>query len=138
AFERFLTVYPEWRDTVRFVQVGVPSRDGVDTYKAYRREVNELVGRINGGAGTVTDVPVHYLARSVTRQELVALNLDAKEFVASRTDEDGVLILSEFAGAADELGEALIVNPYDIEGCADAIARALTMSAAERGARMRA
>src|SRR6185369_2304912 len=99
AFERFLTVYPEWRDTVRFVQVGVPSRDGVDTYKAYRREVNELVGRINGGA------------RSVTRQELVALyraadvmlvtplrdgmNLVAKEFVASRTDEDGVLILSE-------------------------------------------
>jgi trehalose 6-phosphate synthase/phosphatase len=154
AFERFLTVYPEWRDTVRFVQVGVPSRDGVDTYKAYRREVNELVGRINGGAGTVTDVPVHYLARSVTKQELVALyraadvmlvtplrdgmNLVAKEFVASRTDEDGVLILSEFAGAADELGEALIVNPFDIDGCADAIARALTMSAAERGARMRA
>jgi trehalose 6-phosphate synthase/phosphatase len=154
AFERFLTVYPEWRDTVRFVQVGVPSRDGVDTYKAYRREVNELVGRINGGAGTVTDVPVHYLARSVTRQELVALyraadvmlvtplrdgmNLVAKEFVASRTDEDGVLILSEFAGAADELGEALIVNPFDIDGVADAMARALSMSAAERGARMRA
>src|SRR5262249_16053520 len=102
----------------------------------------------------VTDVPVHYLARSVTRQELVALyraadvmlvtplrdgmNLVAKEFVASRTDEDGVLILSEFAGAADELGEALIVNPFDIDACADAIARALSMNAAERGARMRA
>jgi trehalose 6-phosphate synthase/phosphatase len=154
AFERFLTIYPEWRDTVRFVQVGVPSRDGVEPYKMFRREVNELVGRINGSTGSVTDVPVHYLARSVTRQELVALfraadvmlvtplrdgmNLVAKEFVASRTDEDGVLILSEFAGAADELGEALLVNPYDIDGCADAMARALTMSAAERGARMRA
>jgi trehalose 6-phosphate synthase/phosphatase len=154
AFERFLNAYPEWRDTVRFVQVGVPSRGGVDTYKAYRREVNELVGRINGAAGTVTDVPVHYLSRSVSPQELVALyraadvmlvtplrdgmNLVAKEFIAARTDEDGVLVLSEFAGAADELGEALIVNPFDIDGVADAIARALTMSAAERGARMRA
>jgi trehalose 6-phosphate synthase/phosphatase len=154
AFERFLKAYPEWRDTVRFVQIGVPSREGVEPYKAFRREVNELVGRINGTTGTVTDVPVHYLARSVSPQELVALyraadvmlvtplrdgmNLVAKEFVASRTDEDGVLVLSEFAGAADELGEALLVNPYDIDAVADAIARALTMSAAERGARMRA
>jgi trehalose 6-phosphate synthase/phosphatase len=154
AFERFLNLYPEWRDNVRFVQIGVPSRDGVEHYKLFRRELNELVGRINGTAGSVTDVPVHYLTRSVTREELVALfraadvmlvtplrdgmNLVAKEFIASRTDEDGVLVLSEFAGAADELGEALLVNPYDIDGCADAIARALTMTAAERGARMRA
>jgi trehalose 6-phosphate synthase/phosphatase len=154
AFERFLNVYPEWRDSVRFVQVGVPSRDNVENYRMFRKEVNELVGRINGTAGTVTDVPVHYLTRSVSREELVALfraadvmlvtplrdgmNLVAKEFIASRTDEDGVLVLSEFAGAADELGEALLVNPYDIDACADAMARALTMTAAERGARMRA
>ncbi len=155
AFERFLNAYPEWRDNVRFVQIGVPSREGVEHYKTFRREVNELVGRINGTAGSVTDVPVHYLARSVSPQELVALyraadvmlvtplrdgmNLVAKEFVAARqTDEDGVLVLSEFAGAADEMGEALLVNPYDIDGVADAMARALTMSAAERSARMRA
>jgi trehalose 6-phosphate synthase/phosphatase len=154
AFERFLTKHPEWREKVRFVQVAVPSRLGAEQYKAYRRDVNELVGRINGLAGTVTDVPVHYLNQAFSTEELAALyraadvmlvtplrdgmNLVAKEFVASRTDDDGVLILSEFAGAADELGEALLVNPYDIDTVADAMARALTMSAQERHARMRA
>lgn len=154
AFERFLTAHPEWRDRIRFIQVAVPSRLGAEAYKAYRREVNELVGRINGMAGTVTDVPVHYLNQAFSAEELSALyraadvilvtplrdgmNLVAKEFVASRTDDDGVLVLSEFAGAADELGEALLVNPYDIDAVGETIARALTMSGTERTARMRA
>jgi trehalose 6-phosphate synthase/phosphatase len=154
AFERFLAKNPEWRDKVRFVQVAVPSRLGAEAYKAYRRDVNELVGRINGMAGTVTDVPVHYLNRAFSAEELSALyraadvmlvtplrdgmNLVAKEFVASRADEDGVLVLSEFAGAADELGEALLVNPYDLDAVGETIARALTMSGTERTARMRA
>ena len=132
----------------------MPSRLGAEAYKAYGREVNELVGRINGAAGTVTDVPVHYINRGISAEELSGLyraadvmlvtplrdgmNLVAKEFVASRLDDDGVLVLSEFAGAADELGEALIVNPYDIDTVADTIARALTMSGTERQARMRA
>ncbi len=154
SFERFLNRHAEWRDRVRFVQIAVPSRGGVEPYKAYRREVNELVGRINGARGTVGDVPVHYLSRSISTEELVTLyratdvmlvtplrdgmNLVAKEFVASRVDDDGVLMLSEFAGAADELGEALIVNPYDIDAVAEAIAQALTMPEAQRRDRMRA
>jgi trehalose 6-phosphate synthase/phosphatase len=154
AFERLLKKHPEWRDKIRFVQVAVPSRLGAEAYKAYGREVNELVGRINGAAGTVTDVPVHYINRGISAEELSGLyraadvmlvtplrdgmNLVAKEFVASRLDDDGVLVLSEFAGAADELGEALVVNPYDIDTVADTIARALTMSGTERQARMRA
>lgn len=154
AFERFLQRYPDWAEKVRFIQVAVPSRGEVDSYKSFRREVNELVGRINGAAGTVTDVPVHYLNRGVPVNELIALyraadvmlvtplrdgmNLVSKEFVAARVDEDGVLLLSEFAGAADELGEALLVNPFDLDAVADAILRALTMHPAERRARMRA
>jgi trehalose 6-phosphate synthase/phosphatase len=154
AFERLLTLHPEWRERVRFIQVAVPSRGEVDAYKEIRREVNTLVGRINGEFATPTWTPIHYLHRSVPRDVLLALyraadallvtplrdgmNLVAKEFPASRIDEDGVLILSEFAGAADELREALIVNPYDIDGTAAAMHRALTMGADERRVRMRA
>ncbi|MGE0591055.1 MAG: bifunctional alpha,alpha-trehalose-phosphate synthase (UDP-forming)/trehalose-phosphatase [Vicinamibacterales bacterium] len=152
AFERFLAKHPKRRETVRFIQVAVPSRDGVAEYGKFKRTVNELVGRINGTTSTMTNVPVHYLHRQVSEQELVALyaaasvmvvtplrdgmNLVAKEFVASRLDDDGVLILSEFAGAADELGDAIIVNPYDIDGVAEAIEQALTMGADERRTRM--
>jgi trehalose 6-phosphate synthase/phosphatase len=115
--------------------------------------VEEIVGRINGRFGTTGAAPVHYLHRSLSRPQLVALyraadlmlvtpvrdgmNLVAKEFVASRTDEDGVLILSEFAGAAAEMGEALLVNPYDVEAITAAMRRALHMDANERATRMR-
>ncbi|MPY88001.1 MAG: bifunctional alpha,alpha-trehalose-phosphate synthase (UDP-forming)/trehalose-phosphatase [Luteitalea sp.] len=154
AFGRLLERNPELADHVRLIQLAVPTREKVESYKAFRREVEELVGRLNGIYGKVNSVPVHYLRRSVTRRQLVALyraadvmlvtplrdgmNLVAKEFVASRVDEDGVLVLSEFAGAATELGEAIVVNPYDINGAAAAINYALSMGASERRTRMRA
>ena len=152
AFERFLARHPERRDSVRFIQVAVPSRGEAGEYRAFRRTVNEIVGRINSTTSTIGNVPLHYLRRSVSDDTLTALyrsaavmlvtplrdgmNLVAKEFVATRIDEDGVLVLSEFAGAADELGDALIVNPYDIDWVADAIETALAMPAEERRTRM--
>jgi trehalose 6-phosphate synthase/phosphatase len=154
AIERLLTMHPEWRERVRLIQVAVPSRDKVGAYKQIRREVDVLVGRINGQFATPTWTPIHYLYRSVPSTVLLGLyrsadamlvtpvrdgmNLVAKEFAASRVDEDGVLVLSEFAGAADELTDAVLVNPYDIDGTADAIHRALTMDSAESRRRMRA
>jgi trehalose 6-phosphate synthase/phosphatase len=154
AFDRLLQRRSDWRESVRFVQVAVPSRGEVENYRAFHREVNELVGRINGRSSTIASVPVHYIHRSVPEAELAALyraadamvvtplrdgmNLVAKEFVASRVDEDGVLILSEFAGAAEELREALVVNPYDLDVVADAMERALTMPRSERLLRMQA
>jgi trehalose 6-phosphate synthase/phosphatase len=154
ALERLFVMHPEWREQVGFVQIAVPSRDRVAAYRQFRRELESLVGRINGRIGTATWTPIHYLYRGVPTDTVLALcraadvllvtplrdgmNLVAKEFAASRIDEDGVLILSEFAGAADELSEALIVNPYDVDGTAEAIHRALTMDAAERARRMRA
>ena len=153
AVERLLETEPAWRDRIRFIQLSVPSRTKIEMYQGFRREVEETVGRINGAFGTVGSVPIHYLYRSVSPRRLVALyraadvmvvtpvrdgmNLVAKEFVASRTDGDGVLVLSELAGASAELGEALIVNPYDVNGMAATLRRALTMDAAERTTRMR-
>jgi trehalose 6-phosphate synthase/phosphatase len=153
AVERLLDDRPELRDRIRYIQIAVPSREGVESYQRFRRQVEEGVGRINGKCGTVASAPVHYLHRSVTPTELVALfraadvmvvtplrdgmNLVAKEFVASRVDEDGVLVLSEFAGAAAELDGALTVNPYDIGAVSNALYRGMSMSADERRARMR-
>ncbi|MGE3840138.1 MAG: bifunctional alpha,alpha-trehalose-phosphate synthase (UDP-forming)/trehalose-phosphatase [Vicinamibacterales bacterium] len=153
AIERLLTRDPSYGDRIRYVQVAVPSRGEVDSYQRFKRQVEESIGRINGAHGTLGSTPVHYVHRSVSMRELVALysasdvmlvtplrdgmNLVAKEFVASRIDEDGVLILSEFAGAAAELEGALVVNPYDVDVVADSIDRAIKMSAAERHARMR-
>jgi trehalose 6-phosphate synthase/phosphatase len=152
AIERLLERSPRFRGKVRLVQIAVPSRERVDAYKALRREVEELVGHVNGAYSTLGGVPIHYLYRSVTEVELVAgyraadamivtplrdgMNLVAKEFLASRIDGDGVLVLSELAGAASELGEAITVNPYDVEALAEAFERALTMEEAERRARM--
>jgi trehalose 6-phosphate synthase/phosphatase len=153
AVQRLLEREPAWRGRLRFIQVAVPSRTAVEDYAAYRDKVNELVGRINGLYGSVHSVPVHYLYRSFNEKQLTALyraadvmlvtpirdgmNLVAKEFCASRPDEDGVLVLSEFAGSADEMGDALMVNPYDVEGMADALQAALRMPREERRARMR-
>ncbi|MBN1382117.1 MAG: bifunctional alpha,alpha-trehalose-phosphate synthase (UDP-forming)/trehalose-phosphatase [Deltaproteobacteria bacterium] len=152
AFERFLEKNPEMQEKVRFIQVAVPSRSGIGQYKTLRRQVEELLGRINGRFGTVSAVPIHSMYRSLSREEVVALyrvadvmvvtplrdglNLVAKEFCASRIDDDGVLVLSEFAGAAAELGEAIRVNPYDIDQVADAFKQALEMYPAERQSRM--
>jgi len=154
AFEEMLREDASLRDRVRLVQVAVPSREGVASYQDYRSHIEEMIGRINGAYGTLNSVPIHYLYQSVAAERLVALycaadvmlvtpirdgmNLVAKEYVAARVDDDGVLVLSEFAGAAEELREAVTVNAYDVEALADGIRRALTMEPAERRARMRA
>lgn len=154
AVESLLRRYPQWRERVRLVQVAVPSRSDVDAYKEFAAETARLVGRINGAFGTPQWTPVHYINRALSQAEVAAvyraahaavvtpirdgMNLVAKEFVASRTDEDGVLILSELAGAASELVEALIVNPYDVDATADRFDEALRMPRAERRARMQA
>jgi trehalose 6-phosphate synthase/phosphatase len=152
TYERMLQTHPELRERVRLVQVAVPSRTGVGAYQDFRSLVDGLVGRINGAFGTPRWVPVHYIFRGISESDLVALyraadvmlvtplrdgmNLVAKEFLASRTDGDGVLVLSEFAGAAWELPEALQVNPYDVDGAAEVYYRALGMPADERRGRM--
>jgi trehalose 6-phosphate synthase/phosphatase len=154
ALERLLIDHPEWRERVRLVQVAVPSRGGVSAYRRIRDEVDQYVGRINGRFGTATWTPIHYIYRSVPETTLLSLyraadvmlvtpvrdgmNLVAKEFVAARTDEDGVLLLSEFAGAAEELTDAVLVNPYDVDAIAERIHEALLMSSSERRRRMHA
>jgi trehalose 6-phosphate synthase/phosphatase len=154
AFERLLERDPPLRGRVRLVQVAVPSRDNVESYQEYRSQVNETVGRINGAFGTVQWVPIHYVHRPLSERNLVALyratdvmlvtplrdgmNLVAKEFVACRTEGDGVLVLSEFAGAAAEMAEAVVVNPYDVESLANSYQRALSLPEDERRFRMEA
>ncbi len=154
ALERLFQLDPSLAERVRLLQVTVPSREKIGPYADLRRKIDELVGRINSTYGTPGWVPIHSLHRSLSEEEVTALykaadvmlvtplrdgmNLVAKEFVASRTDRDGVLVLSEFAGAASELGEALQVNPYDIEAMAHRIRQALLMPAMERRSRMRA
>lgn len=154
AIERLLERNEGLRGRLRFVQIAVPSRVDVSQYEAFAGEVQQLVGRINGRFSTASSVPIHFLHQGFSQRELVGLfraadvmlvtplrdgmNLVAKEFVASRADEGGVLVLSEFAGAASEFGEAVLVNPYDIERTADAIERALAMKPEAVHARMRA
>ena len=135
------------------VQVATPSRERVEEYKHLREEVEGIVGRINGDHGHVGRPAIHYLHQSFPREEMAALylaadvmlvtplrdgmNLVAKEYVACRHDERGALILSEFTGAADELRQAHLVNPWDIDGTKDAILRAVSQAPAEAGRRMR-
>jgi len=154
AMERLLERSPQYRGKVRLLQVAVPSRENVAEYKSLRADVEGLVGRINGSSGSLHDAPIHYLYKPLSPEELVAsyraadvmvvtplrdgMNLVAKEYVASRTDGDGVLVLSELAGAASELGEALTVNPYDVESLAASLDRALSMPELERRERMSA
>ena len=155
AIDRVLARRPELADRFVFVQIGVPSREEVPGYAAISAEIDEQIARVNAthghGAG---QGPILYLKRSFPLPELVALyrlanfcvvsslhdgmNLVAKEFVAARDDHDGVLILSELAGAAQELGEALIINPYDDQGFTAAIDRAIEMPVWERRRRMQA
>ena len=154
AMERLLERSPQYRGKVSLLQIAVPSRENVSEYKSLRAEVEQLVGKINGSSGTLHNAPIHYVYQTVSQHELVAsyraadvmvvtplrdgMNLVAKEYVASRTDGDGVLVLSELAGAASELGEALTVNPYDVESMAHHLDRALSMPEAERRERMSA
>jgi trehalose 6-phosphate synthase len=149
AFERFLTIFPEWHGNVTYLQITPQSRAGIPEYADIGRAVGEAVGRINGHFGEPSWTPLRYVNKAYSRTALAGLyraaraalvtplrdgmNLVAKEYVAAQDPKDpGVLILSRFAGAARELTAALLVNPYDHEGVALAINRALSMSVDER------
>lgn len=152
AFETLLELYPDLADRVKFVQIGVPSRASIGNYVEMKEEIEQIVGRINSMHGSRHKLPVHYVYESLTPAELVAyyraadvmvvtpfadgMNLVAKEYVASRSDGGGVLLLSEFAGAAQEFLEALLVNPYDIDGMAMQMLKAIEMDPAEAKRRM--
>lgn len=154
AFRYFLTKYPEYREKVSLLMLTVPSRTDVVQYQNLKNEVDVLVGNINGEFGTLNWNPVIYFYRSVPFESLIELyssadialltplrdgmNLVAKEYLASKVNHKGVLILSEMAGAAKELGEALSVNPNNLEDTADAIYQALIMPDDERERTVRA
>jgi trehalose 6-phosphate synthase/phosphatase len=154
AYRKFLKDCPEWRGKVVLIQVAVPSRERVPRYTRLRREVDELIGEINGEWSTPNWSPITYIRRNLPQAELAALyasadvalvtplrdglNLVAKEYVACKSSGDGVLVLSEFAGAAAEMGEALLVNPYDEESLSSTIARALSLDETEKRDRMMA
>jgi len=153
AFERLLRKKPALRRKVLLVQVMVPSREAVKAYRELKDEVDRLVGRINGEFSETGRVPVHYYYRSLGPEELYAhyraarvalvtplrdgMNLVSHEYCASRLGEDGVLVLSEFAGASQYLEDALTVNPHDVEGTTDALVEALQMPRDEQQRRMR-
>jgi trehalose 6-phosphate synthase/phosphatase len=153
AVAEALTRYPELQGRLTLVQVVVPSRRSVELYEALKQEIERLVGEINGRFTRNGWSPIHYIFRPLNRANLVAyyraaeialvtplkdgMNLVAKEYCACNIEENGVLILSEFAGAAGQLqGGAILVNPFDIEGMADAIHQAFRMESAERQRRM--
>ena len=152
AYAYLLRSSPEFREKIVLIQIAVPTREGIDTYQDLRTEVNRLVGEINGKLGTPEWTPLVYINRSIERTELVGLykladvcwvgslrdgmNLVAKEYVACKPEGNGVLVLSEFAGAAAEMGEALLINPFDEERTALTIARALALDEQERRLRM--
>ncbi|HTB85845.1 MAG TPA: bifunctional alpha,alpha-trehalose-phosphate synthase (UDP-forming)/trehalose-phosphatase [Candidatus Sulfotelmatobacter sp.] len=148
GYELFLKNNPQWHGKVVFVVSVAPSRIGVDSYQAMKQELEQTVGRIVGDYGNVHWAPLVYQFRNLTFEEIVPLyrmcdvalitplrdgmNLVAKEFIASRPDQTGVLILSEMAGAAKEMGEALIINPYHREDFARALEQALMMPVEEQ------
>nr|WP_299337531.1 bifunctional alpha,alpha-trehalose-phosphate synthase (UDP-forming)/trehalose-phosphatase [Allomuricauda sp.] len=151
AFEYFLNKYPEYKEKVRLIILAVPSRSNVPQYKLLKREIDELVGRINGELSTVNWTPIWYFYRSLPFENLIDLytssdiawltplrdgmNLVAKEYIATRTDRTGVLILSEMAGSAYEMNEALLINPNNFEQQADTLRKAITMPKEEQMAR---
>ena len=152
AFDLLLQRYPEWRGQVSLIMLVVPSRDQVPQYAALKEEIDNLVGRINSQYRTIGWNPIHYFYRSLPLEELVALyrlaevalvtpmrdgmNLVAKEFVASKLDQRGVLILSERAGAARELSDAILINPTNINQLVEAMHDALVMPEEEQNTRM--
>lgn len=148
AFEYFLDKYPEFKEKVRFILLAVPSRSNVPQYQLLKKETDELVGRINGKFATVNWTPIWYFYRSMPFENLIDLytscevalitpirdgmNLVAKEYVATRVNNDGILVLSEMAGAAKEMNEALLINPNNFEQIADTLKRALEMPEEEQ------
>jgi trehalose-6-phosphate synthase len=152
GFERFLELNPQYRRTVTLVLIAVPSRTKVADYALLKRQVDEVVGRVVGRFSSDGWVPVRYLYTQLEPRELVAyyqaadialltplrdgMNLVAKEYIASQTSDSAVLILSEFAGAAEELTEALLVNPYDIDQIAARLKQAMEMPIKEKRRRL--
>ncbi|MDO8494401.1 MAG: bifunctional alpha,alpha-trehalose-phosphate synthase (UDP-forming)/trehalose-phosphatase [Deltaproteobacteria bacterium] len=152
GFATFLERYPQWKEKVTFILVVSPSREGVERYQQMKKNVDELVGRINGRFGNIRWTPIQYQYRSLSFAPLVALyqtadiavitplrdgmNLIAKEYVASRVNGDGVLILSDMIGAAKELSEAILINPNNQWEIADALHQALQLSKKEQKRRM--
>jgi trehalose 6-phosphate synthase/phosphatase len=148
GFELFLRKHPEWHEKVFLNMIVVPSRTGVKSYQTIKRRLDELVGNINGTYGNTSWTPIIYQYTSLPHKELIAryrmsdvslitplrdgMNLVAKEYVASLRDRKGVLILSEFTGAAKELSETLIINPNNIDEIADSIAEALSIPEEEQ------
>ncbi|MGB5944021.1 MAG: bifunctional alpha,alpha-trehalose-phosphate synthase (UDP-forming)/trehalose-phosphatase [Leeuwenhoekiella sp.] len=148
AYEFFLDRYPQFKEKVRLVMLAVPSRSNVPQYQLLKKEIDELVGRINGKFATVSWTPIWYFYRSMPFENLIDLyttcevslltpirygmNLVAKEYVATRTDNKGVLILSEMTGAAQEMNEAILINPNNFEQMADSLKQAIEMPEAEQ------
>jgi trehalose 6-phosphate synthase len=152
AFGRFLEKHPQYQRQVVLTQIAPPTRSSVEAYSDIRAQLESLAGSINGRFGELDWVPIHYIHRSTPRRKLAGIyrssrigmvtplrdgmNLVAKEFVAAQDAEDpGVLLLSQFAGAAEELTDALIVNPYNIDDMANVIRIALEMPLGERRTR---
>ncbi len=151
AFEYFLNKYPQYKEKVRLIILAVPSRSNVPQYQLLKREIDELVGRINGEFSTVSWTPIWYFYRSMPFENLIDLytssdiawltpirdgmNLVAKEYIATRTDQTGVLILSEMAGSAYEMNEALLINPNNFEQIADSLYQAINMPEEEQKSR---
>ncbi|WP_299823235.1 bifunctional alpha,alpha-trehalose-phosphate synthase (UDP-forming)/trehalose-phosphatase [uncultured Pontibacter sp.] len=152
AFEKFLEKYPEFHDRVTLVMLVVPSRDEVEKYKELKEEVDEMVGRINGKYSHIDWNPIQYFYRSYPLETLSAfyrmadvalvtpmrdgMNLVCKEYVASKPDQTGVLILSEMAGASKELSDAILINPNDTNQMVEALYQALTMPVEEQKVHM--
>jgi trehalose 6-phosphate synthase/phosphatase len=148
AFEYFLHKYPEYKEKVRLIVLAVPSRSNVPQYQLLKKEIDELVGRINGEFSTVSWTPIWYFYRSMPFENLIDLytssdiawltpirdgmNLVAKEYIATRSDKTGVLILSEMAGSAYEMNDALLINPNNFEQIADALHKAINMPVEEQ------
>lgn len=143
GYAQFLNDNPQWHEKVVLVMLVVPSREGVESYQAMKKQIDEYIGKINGNYSSIGWTPVIYLYKSLDLNSLLGLyaasdailvtplrdgmNLVAKEYIASRYNQEGVLILSEMAGAASELGEAIQINPNDFQAISDAILEALEM-----------
>ena len=148
AFKYFLDKYPQYKEKIRLIILAVPSRSNVPQYQLLKKEIDELVGRINGELSTVSWTPIWYFYRSLPFENLIDLytssdiawltpirdgmNLVAKEYIATRTDKTGVLILSEMAGSANEMNESLLINPNNFEQIADTMFRAINMPVKEQ------
>ncbi|WP_297792046.1 bifunctional alpha,alpha-trehalose-phosphate synthase (UDP-forming)/trehalose-phosphatase [uncultured Eudoraea sp.] len=148
AFKYFLDKFPQYKEKIRLIILAVPSRSNVPQYQLLKKEIDELVGRINGELATVSWTPIWYFYRSLPFDNLIDLytssdiawltpirdgmNLVAKEYIATRTDKTGVLILSEMAGSANEMNEALLINPNNFEQIADTLYKAINMPELEQ------